>query len=90
MLLDAFIGHEANVHLARHLLEAVIPAPIWRRCDRAGSEPSGAPRGLWWDQKRAASKRGERPAGLHTRRPLVHHAGAASDSVNSLAGYSES
>jgi hypothetical protein len=26
MLLDAVIGHKANVHLARHLLEAVIPA----------------------------------------------------------------
>jgi hypothetical protein len=37
MLLDAFIGHEANVHPARHLLGAVIPAPVWRRCDRADS-----------------------------------------------------
>jgi hypothetical protein len=28
ILLDAFIGHEANVHPARHLLGAVGPAPL--------------------------------------------------------------
>ena len=32
MLLDAVIGNNANVHLAGHLLEAVIPSPVWRRC----------------------------------------------------------
>jgi hypothetical protein len=32
MLLDSFIGHEMNVHPAGHLLEVVIPAPVWRRC----------------------------------------------------------
>jgi hypothetical protein len=32
MLLDAVIGHEVNVHPAGHLLEAVIPSPVWRRC----------------------------------------------------------
>src|SRR4029450_4182017 len=37
MLLDAFIGHKANVHPARHLLGALVPAPVRRRCDRAGS-----------------------------------------------------
>jgi hypothetical protein len=35
MLLDAVIGHKANVHPAGHLLGAVIPAPVWRRRDRA-------------------------------------------------------
>jgi hypothetical protein len=34
MLLDAFIGHKANVHPARHLLGALVPAPVRRRRDR--------------------------------------------------------
>src|SRR5215211_7768899 len=32
MLLDAVIGHEVHVHPAGHLLGAVIPSPVWRRC----------------------------------------------------------
>jgi hypothetical protein len=40
MLLDAFIGHEANGHPAYHLLGAVIPAlgpvPMWRADSPAG------------------------------------------------------
>src|SRR5215211_5454008 len=32
MLLDAVIGHEVHGHPARHLLGAVIPSPVWRRC----------------------------------------------------------
>ena len=56
MLLDAFIGHKANVHPAGHLLEAVIPAPVWRRRDHAGSAAGRSSQGLWWDQTRAASE----------------------------------
>src|SRR4029434_5641755 len=36
MLLDAVVGHKANVHPARHLLGALVPAPVRRRRDHPG------------------------------------------------------
>jgi hypothetical protein len=60
ILLDAVIGHEANVHPAGHLLEAVIPlAGLAPMPTVPAQQPDGAPRGLWWDQTRAASELGE-------------------------------
>jgi hypothetical protein len=73
MLLDAVIGHKANVHLARHLLEAVIPAlslapPRPRRlnsraehAEDCGGPGRGRPEGhvIGWWQPDERQRRGE-------------------------------
>ena len=44
MLLDAVIGYEVNVHGARHLLGAVIPAPFRTAATAPTQPPGGAPK----------------------------------------------
>jgi hypothetical protein len=82
MLLDAGIGHEANVHPARHLLGAVVPAPVWRRRDRAGSAAGWSTQRIVVGPDNSSQRAGG--SDLRGSAPLVYH--GASDSVR-LSGW---
>jgi hypothetical protein len=49
MLLDAFIGHEAHVHPACHLLGAVIHGPVYAAATAPAQQPWRSTQKLWWD-----------------------------------------
>ena len=89
MLLDAFIGHEVHVHPTCHLLGAVLHGPVYAAATAPAQQPWRSTHKIVVGLGENGQRAGWRPAWLAPR-ALVCQTGGAADSVNPLAGHSES